>query len=62
VISMNSCALITTGSCWGLPQQCPVLSGGRAQDCTAIGGSCATFCEAVKAEKPWFEQVANKCN
>lgn len=54
------CAITTTGTCWGLPNPCPTLANGRAKECNTT--QCKTFCEAVKAEKPWFEEDANKCN
>jgi hypothetical protein len=54
------CAVTTSGTCWGMPSQCPNVTGGRAKQCNA--DTCQSFCEAVKAQEPWFEEQANKCN
>lgn len=56
------CAAAVTldGTCWGLPPNCPGLSNGKARPCGANPNQCKTYCEAVRAEDPWFAD--NNCN
>jgi hypothetical protein len=48
------CAVFTEGTCWGLPDSCPNLTGGKARPCGSSTDQCKTYCEAVKDEQPWF--------
>jgi hypothetical protein len=58
------CAVTTSGTCWGLPNDCPPTNPTGtdpvAHGCT--GDACSSFCEAIKAQKPWYVTTANKCN
>lgn len=54
------CAIQTTGTCWGLPEQCPNDPTPTSRPCGASINTCKSFCEAVKAEQSWVEDV--DCN
>lgn len=58
------CNVMLSGTCWGLPNNCPPFNGTGstpvAMDCQSE--SCSTFCQAIKAQKPWHVVTANKCN
>jgi hypothetical protein len=62
--SNGICALTTSGTCWGLPAQCPPSNATGtdpvAHDCNSE--TCSSFCEAIKAQEPWYVTQANKCN
>lgn len=49
-----------SGTCWGLPPNCPPLSGNR-RPCGANPNQCKSFCDAIRAETPWYTDNAG-CN